>query len=275
MEVSRSRTAFRLRSRAMQPSRSTAGSAPGANPARLGVCRPDCGGGWTFVPDASSVTRRPQSWQAGPSAPGWMTGGYGVRPCSTPRRPRDAPRSSCIASRVSITRFGSRPVDSPMFAGTICHDTPKRSSGQPQRPSRPPPGSVSLVRVDPLLRLATQHEGDRGVHFNIGPPLMPGAGVSSACPRIPRGIDTVDPVTWIQHSPAELPTGGSDPVALSLRLRSGVRCGGWLLRDASGAGRERVSRRPVQRGPRPPQDPREDPRTMSLCSRAGIQEMRG
>ena len=31
------------------------------------------------------------------------------------------------------------------------------------------------VRVEFLLRLATQHEGDRGVHFNIGPPSMPGA----------------------------------------------------------------------------------------------------
>lgn len=214
MEVGRSRTAFRLRSRAMQPCRSTAGSAPGANPAHLGVCRPDRGGSWTFVPDASSVTRRTPSRQAGPTAPGWMTGGYGLRPCSTPPRPRDTARSSCMARRVSIgLRVAAHQL--PHVCGDHLPRHPEAVVG-PAATTVPSPSRQRVrVRVDPLLRLATQHEGDHGVNFNIGPPSMPGAGVSSACPRIPRGIDTVDPVTWIQHSPPELPAGGSDPVALS------------------------------------------------------------
>ena len=97
MEVGRSRTAFRLRSRAMQPCRSTAGSAPGANPARLGVCRPDCGGGWTFVPDASSVTRRTPSRQAGPSAPGVDDGR--LRRKTVLYTPPPAGRSSLVVHR--------------------------------------------------------------------------------------------------------------------------------------------------------------------------------
>ena len=66
-----------------------------------------------------------------------------TRPASAPRRRNRSqppePASSNpsmsifpILRRASMTRFGSRAINSPMLAGMTCQETPKRSSSQPQ-----------------------------------------------------------------------------------------------------------------------------------------------
>ncbi len=152
MDVGRSRTAFRLRSRAMQPSRSTAGSAPGANPARLGVFRPDCGGSWTFVPDASSVTRRTPSRHSGPIAPGRMTGRCGTGPCST--RPPPAGRFSLVVHGAEgFHRASSRGPSTPPCSRGPSATTPRsgRCASRNDRPVPLPTACPSRSRSPPAV----------------------------------------------------------------------------------------------------------------------------